>query len=164
MNTQMIELQDKITELAIHLERMDVLAYDVQKEFVAPMDFCDKTNALYLRILADTEAHRAEVRLEILIDIIDKAQFMIEKLEANITGKVESAQPPAEAASDEHSGDADATEEETRQQMTDEYMTTICNYVDLIQQRPDFIHRMLTLVKTARTLAAGSEVADTTKN
>ena len=145
-----LEIYDRVTELTTLIDRVKLMSIDIEEDFIVPLDLCNKSDALNLRMLVENRSHAAAVRMNIVGDTLHILTEQINELATMIAATLKAEQ---EAAAD--APGADEAEEEARRLMVDEDMNTITTLVSVIEQRPDFIHRMHELKKAAILLASG---------
>lgn len=89
-----------------------------------------------------------------MTSLIDDITVGLEEVEREARDKSKTI-PQAPSRKDDH---GEHTEDEIRETMIDEYLNSINDFVSVIGDKPDFIHRMTQLKKAARILAGDHDV------
>lgn len=151
---ELLEIGDKISLLTDITKRAALMAFEIQEDFLTPLVIADDANDfIRVRIMTHADATHALLKAEILTSLIDDISVGLDELEREARDQDAKIQ---EAPTRDDYGDH--TEDEIKNTMIDEYLNSINDFVSVIGDKPDFIHRMTQLKKAARILAGNRDV------
>lgn len=75
-----LDFHDDISLLTCLIERASVLHQDIEEEHIIPIATADKNHDLQMLICAGADSHRAEIKAELISDILTEALTMANSL------------------------------------------------------------------------------------
>lgn len=157
---ELLEIGDKIDLLKDVTERAALMALEISEDYFVPLQQATNGNDdLTIRMTVYCNTYRNKLKAEILAGLIDDIIVGLDELTQETYEKVrkisDDQRPEANTPKDNH---GDHTEDEIKNTMIDEYLNSINDFVSLIGEKADFIHRMHQLKKAARILAGDHDV------
>lgn len=160
MMVELLEIGDKIGLLKDITERAALMAFEILEDYFVPLETADeKNNILYVRMMVHSDTYHNKLKAEILNSLISDITAGLDELEQETRqqDQIIQAETISEVTTrkDNH---GDHTEDEIKNTMIDEYLNSINDFVSLIGEKADFIHRMHQLKKAAQILAGDHDV------
>ena len=155
MAGEFLKIRDSIGLIKDVIERAALMAHEVKEDFVlqleraaADNDFC-RVNAL-----ATLDVHNAEIKSEILLSLLDDTTAALNELDFNVSAMSEAVK---DSETPKHDCNA-PTEEEILRAIVDDHLRSITNFVDVIESKPDCIHKIIQLESAAKALATDGSI------